>query len=281
MSVSEDFRSVLQETAACFARRDAQCADRLLSQVAVQSLRDDETAMLMGQRAEVADLQGNHEAASKLFREAVDRPGIAKDVKAALAQRYAGALLARGEFATTLRVLAAAFDCDTWTPEALIFRAAAYQRIYASTLAMENIDAAIRLYQGRGLAVPAAAGAMRQQLAESLEKAPRSSDLYSKPDLVPVLRSPPVYPKRAMSLGLTGCVLLEFSVSENGTVESARAIKSTNKVFEQPAVEALQKWRYAALLEQGLPVRREDVQTRISFALENTRSLPEGCLGPV
>ena len=82
------------------------------------------------------------------------------------------------------------------------------------------------------------------------------------------VRQNPAYPQNALADDLDGWVHLEFDITDIGTVENVRALASRDKVFEQPAVEAVQGWRYVPKFENGLPVRSDATQTLITFCLE-------------
>ncbi len=259
-----------------------------MSKIDTASLSNDEKVLLVGERAEVASRRGNAAAASELFGEAVKQPMASRDAKGIMAQKYAAAVLAAGDPAGALKALVAAFDCASWTADALATRAAAYQRILAYALAMANFDAAIHLYQMAGRTVPAGVNAMRQQVADAVSRQgekkdpqsvventdPASTDgqgdrpTDSSREAAAIIRVAPNYPEQALARGITGSVRLEFSISENGVVENARVVKSSDRILEQAALEALLKWRYVPRLRDGLPVRRDGVQTTIQFAMD-------------
>jgi protein TonB len=66
-----------------------------------------------------------------------------------------------------------------------------------------------------------------------------------------VSRVEPRYPPAAAAMGLTGRVVLEAIVDESGRVESVRVVSSTNRLFEQAALDAVRQWRYTAPVGQG------------------------------
>lgn len=65
----------------------------------------------------------------------------------------------------------------------------------------------------------------------------------------------PVYPHEAKSAGLTGEVVVDFVVDENGRVIQARVVKSSNSIFDAPTLRAVGKWRFEPGLKTGRPVR--------------------------
>jgi periplasmic protein TonB len=57
-------------------------------------------------------------------------------------------------------------------------------------------------------------------------------------------QTPPVYPFEAKRSGLTGTVTVEFIVDESGHVVDPHVIDSTDRVFEEPTLRAISKWRF-------------------------------------
>ncbi len=65
---------------------------------------------------------------------------------------------------------------------------------------------------------------------------------------------PPEYPFAMRSAGVEGSVTVEFDVDASGRVTSARAVKSSAREFEEPAVRAVLKWRFESGKRHGKPV---------------------------
>ena len=65
----------------------------------------------------------------------------------------------------------------------------------------------------------------------------------------------PVYPETARAQGLTGTVILEIVIAENGAVLEARILRSDNPVFSATAMAAARKWRYTPAKRNGRIVR--------------------------
>jgi protein TonB len=64
---------------------------------------------------------------------------------------------------------------------------------------------------------------------------------------------PPVYPQIALSAGVHGVVILEATISETGTIENLRVLRS-HPLLERAAVEAVKQWRYTPTRLNGVPV---------------------------
>jgi periplasmic protein TonB len=64
---------------------------------------------------------------------------------------------------------------------------------------------------------------------------------------------PPIYPQIAVSAGVQGIVILEATISEAGTIENLRVLKS-HPLLERAAIEAVKQWRYTPTRLNGVPV---------------------------
>ncbi len=88
-------------------------------------------------------------------------------------------------------------------------------------------------------------------------------------DIVPLVRINPDYPPRALSRGLQGWVIVQFTISATGTVKDQKVVDSSNDVFNDAALKAIARWRYNPKVEEGVAVERKGVQTKLVFQLEN------------
>jgi protein TonB len=102
-------------------------------------------------------------------------------------------------------------------------------------------------------------------------------------EYLPIVKVQPQYPRRALSRGMTGWVIVEFTVTELGTVsdpfvvsncgwiKSARnpgeCFDSPNGVFDSAAMKAALKFKYKPKVIDGNPVETAGVQNKISFTL--------------
>ena len=88
-------------------------------------------------------------------------------------------------------------------------------------------------------------------------------------DIVPLVRINPDYPPRALSRGIQGWVIVQFTISATGTVKDQKVVDSSNKIFDEAALKAIARWRYNPKVEEGVAVERKGVQTKLVFQLEN------------
>ena len=58
---------------------------------------------------------------------------------------------------------------------------------------------------------------------------------------------------------------LEFTIAAAGTTKDIVVVASSAPELEEPAVSALLRWRYAPLVENGVPAERRGIRTTIHF----------------
>lgn len=87
-------------------------------------------------------------------------------------------------------------------------------------------------------------------------------------DYLPIVKVAPVYPRRALQRGMEGHVIVEFTVTRQGTVRDPFVVESTSSLFEKAALEAVLKFKYKPKVVDGDPVEVAGVQNKITFQLE-------------
>ncbi|MGQ4582123.1 TonB family protein [Lysobacter sp. F60174L2] len=69
-------------------------------------------------------------------------------------------------------------------------------------------------------------------------------------DLRPLAMPGPQYPREALRAGQSGEVLVEYTVGTDGSVTSARVVRSNpGRVFDRAALDAVQNWRFQPISE--------------------------------
>lgn len=102
-------------------------------------------------------------------------------------------------------------------------------------------------------------------------------------EYLPIVKVQPQYPRRALSRGMTGWVIVEFTVSEQGLVKdpfvvsncgwikksrnTGECFDSPNRVFDSAAIKAALKFKYKPKVIDGDPVETAGVQNKITFEL--------------
>ncbi len=91
---------------------------------------------------------------------------------------------------------------------------------------------------------------------------------FSDGEYMPIVQVAPQYPRRAAERGLEGYVILEFTVTREGTVRDPVVIESSSSVFDRSAMDAVLRFRYRPRVIDGEPVEVPGVRFRITFELE-------------
>lgn len=78
----------------------------------------------------------------------------------------------------------------------------------------------------------------------------------------------PQYPFEMRRAGITGEVIVDFIVDTNGNVQNAYALRSTQREFEQAAVQAVSKWKFRPGRKGGRAVNTH-MQVPIVFTLND------------
>jgi len=102
-------------------------------------------------------------------------------------------------------------------------------------------------------------------------------------DYLPIVKVQPVYPRRALSRGMAGWVIVEFTVNEQGMVENPMVVANCGMVqnarsegecedhpsnmFDSAALKAALKFKYKPKVIDGVPTATAGVQNKITFEL--------------
>ncbi|MBS3797608.1 MULTISPECIES: energy transducer TonB [unclassified Pseudoalteromonas] len=87
-------------------------------------------------------------------------------------------------------------------------------------------------------------------------------------EYLPIVKVSPVYPRRALSRGIEGYVIVEFTVTKQGTVRDPKVLKAEpESIFDRAAMDAALKFKYKPRIVNGEAVEVGGVQNRISFEI--------------
>jgi len=87
-------------------------------------------------------------------------------------------------------------------------------------------------------------------------------------DALAIVRVLPRYPTRALSRGIEGWVLLEFAISELGLAIDPIVIEADPPgIFNRSAINAVKRWKYKPMVEDGRAQTRFGVRQLISFEI--------------
>lgn len=102
-------------------------------------------------------------------------------------------------------------------------------------------------------------------------------------EYLPIVKVQPMYPQRALSRGLSGWVIVQFTVTSQGTVKNPTVVSNCawikgprsegechdnpNSIFDSAAVRAALKFKYKPRVIDGQPVDTAGVENKITFEL--------------
>ena len=87
-------------------------------------------------------------------------------------------------------------------------------------------------------------------------------------EYLPIVKVAPVYPSRALNMGIEGYCLLEYTVTRAGSVTDVMTVECTSGLFERAATQAALKFKYKPRVIDGEPVDVRGVQHLITFLIE-------------
>lgn len=86
-------------------------------------------------------------------------------------------------------------------------------------------------------------------------------------EYLPIVKVAPQYPRQALKRNLEGDVVLEYTVSTNGSVKDPKVLFSTDPIFNKSAVESALRYKYKPRVVDGQALEVPGVRTRIKFRL--------------
>ena len=87
-------------------------------------------------------------------------------------------------------------------------------------------------------------------------------------EFLPIVKVAPQYPSRASSRGIEGYVLLEYTVTKQGTVLNPIVIEAEpSTIFNKAAIQSALRYKYKPRVVDGVPQDVPGVRTKISFQL--------------
>ncbi|MDN7125131.1 energy transducer TonB [Pseudidiomarina sp. 1APP75-32.1] len=88
-------------------------------------------------------------------------------------------------------------------------------------------------------------------------------------EYLPIVKVQAAYPRRALQRGIEGYVVVEFTVTRQGTVRDPRVVEAQpEQIFDQAAMDAVLKFKYKPRVVNGDAVEVEGVQNRITFEID-------------
>jgi TonB family protein len=112
-----------------------------------------------------------------------------------------------------------------------------------------------------------AGSALSQEAPRAAGPPYRVGDKVSRPEIVSSV--PPVYTELARRARVTGTVILEATIDEQGNVTDTRVLKGLPMGLDRSAVEAVRKWKFKPALLDGRPVPVYYVLT-VNFQIDDS-----------
>ncbi len=93
---------------------------------------------------------------------------------------------------------------------------------------------------------------------------------FNDGEMLPIVKVQPQYPRRALSRGIEGFVVVEFTVTKRGAVKNAHVVDSYPKtdIFHKAALNAALKFKYKPKVVDGQPLDVPGVRNKITFQIE-------------
>jgi protein TonB len=88
-------------------------------------------------------------------------------------------------------------------------------------------------------------------------------------EYLPIVKVAPIYPRRAQSRGIEGFVIIEFTVTKNGSVRDPQVVQAEPEgIFDRAAMDAAMKFKYKPRIVDGVAMEVAGVQNKISFQID-------------
>ena len=89
-------------------------------------------------------------------------------------------------------------------------------------------------------------------------------------DYLPIVKVAPIYPQRALSRGIEGYCVVQYTVTRQGTIRDPFVIEDqcTSSMFHQPSLQAALKFKYKPRVIDGQPVEVPGVQNKFTYVIE-------------
>jgi protein TonB len=89
-------------------------------------------------------------------------------------------------------------------------------------------------------------------------------------DYLPIVKVAPMYPQRALSRGIEGYCVVQYTVTRQGTIRDPFVVEDqcTDPVFHRPSLQAALKFKYKPRVIDGQAVEVPGVQNKFTFVIE-------------
>jgi protein TonB len=88
-------------------------------------------------------------------------------------------------------------------------------------------------------------------------------------DYLPIVKVAPIYPQRALTRGIEGYCVVEYTVTRQGTIRDPFVVDSqcTSSLFHRASLQAALKFKYKPRIIDGEPVEVRGVQNKFTYEI--------------
>jgi len=89
-------------------------------------------------------------------------------------------------------------------------------------------------------------------------------------DYLPIVKVAPIYPQRALSRGIEGYCVVQYTVTRQGTIRDPIVIEDqcTNSMFHRSSLQAALKFKYKPRVIDGQAVEVPGVRNKFTYVIE-------------
>lgn len=88
-------------------------------------------------------------------------------------------------------------------------------------------------------------------------------------DYLPIVKVAPIYPRRAMTRGVEGDCLIEYTVTTSGAVRDPTVVECSSSLFARASLNAVLRFKYKPRVVDGNPIEVPGVRHVITYKLED------------
>ena len=88
-------------------------------------------------------------------------------------------------------------------------------------------------------------------------------------DYLPIVKVAPIYPRRAMTRGVEGDCLIEYTVTTSGAVRDPSVVECSSSLFARASLNAVLRFKYKPRVVDGNPIEVPGVRHVITYKLED------------
>jgi protein TonB len=88
-------------------------------------------------------------------------------------------------------------------------------------------------------------------------------------DYLPIVKVAPIYPQRALSRGIQGYCVVQYTVTKNGTIRDPFVVENqcTSSLFHRASIQAALKFKYKPRVLEGQAVEVPGVQNKFTYEI--------------